>query len=465
MNDAVLGASFRDPSGFLFTRAEKLYRQVNQSYRSDYDLLFSSGLYDRLLSRQLLIPHKEVSVPPAVPGEAYKIIEPERLAFISYPYEWSFSQYKDAALTTLRIQKIALEYGMSLKDASAYNIQFHHGRPLLIDTLSFEKYVAGKPWVAYRQFCQHFLAPLSLMAYRDIRLGRLMRVYIEGIPLDLASKLLPARTLLNMGLILHIHAHAISQEHYAARPVRTDIGTFRREAMLALIENLKTDIKSLRWVAKNLEWGEYYEQTNYSQDGLKNKETIIRDFIAQIQPRSLWDLGANTGYFSRVASTQGIFTIAFDIEPFAVEKNYEQARSQKDGNLLPLIFDLTNPSPSIGWQQQERMSLLERAPADAVMALALIHHLAISNNLPFERIAQFFHALGKWLIIEFVPKNDSQVQRLLATRQDIFPNYTFESFEAAFKPLFKIQRIEPIRDSMRRLYLMERLDRRSREKR
>jgi ribosomal protein L11 methylase PrmA len=457
MNDAALGASFRDPSGFLFSRAGRLYRQVNQSYRSDYDFLFSSGLYDRLLSRHLLIPHKEANITPVAPELAYKIIEPEMLAFISYPYEWSFGQYQDAALATLKIQKMALEYGMSLKDASAYNIQFHQGRPLLIDTLSFEKYVAGKPWVAYRQFCQHFLAPLSLMAYRDVRLGQCMRLYIDGIPIDLASKLLPARTLLNMSLTLHIHAHAKSQKRYATSSVKTDSQAFNRDAMLGLIENLESGIKGLKWSPGGTEWADYYDQTNYSQSSLEHKETLVRDFMDQIHPHSLWDLGANTGHFSRLASKQGIPTIAFDIDPAAVEKNYKDTRSNKDSNLLPLLLDLTNPSPAMGWHHRERMSLLERAPADAVMALALIHHLAISNNVPLERIAQFFHDMGQWLIVEFVPKNDSQVQRLLATRQDIFPNYNVEGFEAAFEPLFKIHRIEPIRESERRLYLMERL--------
>ena len=168
-----------------------LYRQINQEYRQDYETLIKSGLYERLIKDHLLISHEEVIVPPAEPQKVYKVIQPEIVGFISYPYEWCFSQLKDAALTTLAIQKIALDYGMCLKDASAYNIQFHEGRPILIDTLSFEIYSEGNPWVAYRQFCQHFLAPLTLMAYRDVRLSQLMRIYIDGIPLDLAGKLFP----------------------------------------------------------------------------------------------------------------------------------------------------------------------------------------------------------------------------------------------------------------------------------
>ena len=208
-------ASFRDPSGFLFTHDGVLYRQVNQIYAEDYKKLMDSGLYAKLVKAGLLIPHTEVELEAADPTLAFKVLRPERVPFISYPYEWSFGQLKDAALATFSIQKRALKLGMSLKDASAYNIQLVGGKPTLIDTLSFEIYKEGEPWVAYRQFCQHFLAPLALMAYRDIRLSQLLRVYIDGIPLDLASELLPGRTRWIIGLASHIHLHASAQKRYA----------------------------------------------------------------------------------------------------------------------------------------------------------------------------------------------------------------------------------------------------------
>lgn len=218
-NSQRLTASFRDPSGFIFRHNGALYRQINTTYRENYQTLMKSGLYDDLTRAQLLIPHEEVAVEPAEPSIAYKVIRPEPLQFISYPYERCFSQLKDTALTTLAIQKRALKHGMSLKDCSAYNIQFHRGRPVFIDTLSFEIYREGEPWVAYRQFCQHFLSPLALIAHRDVRLNQLLRVYIDGIPLDLTSRLLPARTKLNFAILSHIHLHAASQKHYANKAV------------------------------------------------------------------------------------------------------------------------------------------------------------------------------------------------------------------------------------------------------
>lgn len=224
--DKVAG-SFRDPSGFVFVRNHVLFRQVNQQYRVHYDHLMDSGLYQRLLGDGLLVPHTEADGALAVSDDAYKVIQPEAIPFISYPYEWCFSQYKDAALTTLAIQKRALEFGMSLKDASAYNIQLLRGKPVLIDTLSFELYPEGQPWVAYRQFCQHFLAPLALMSYRDMRLGQLMSTYIDGIPIDLASTLLPFRSRFRLALLLHIHLHARSQRRYADAAIGP--GTTRRQ--------------------------------------------------------------------------------------------------------------------------------------------------------------------------------------------------------------------------------------------
>jgi ribosomal protein L11 methylase PrmA len=292
------------------------------------------------------------------------------------------------------------------------------------------------------------------MAYRDVRLGQLLRVYIDGVPLDLASTLLPYRSRLVFPLFLHIHMHAASQRRYANKPIKKS-AQVSRESLFGLIDSLKSAVNKLRWLPKGTAWGDYYDQTNYTQAGLTQKEEIVNAYLETIQPGNVWDLGANTGRFSRLASSRGIPTISFDIDPGAVEQNYLETVSKREANLLPLVLDLTNPSPGIGWQNKERMGLLERGPAGAVLALALIHHLAISNNVPLHRLAEFFWQLSRWLVIEFVPKSDSQVQRLLATREDIFPDYTQEGFERIFSNYFSFHRIQPIRDSQRFIYLME----------
>jgi hypothetical protein len=456
-NKEQLAASFRDPSGFLFSRDGVLYRQVNRKYEREYAHLMESGLYDKLVKAGLLIPHVEVDQAPVEAELSHKIIQPERAPFISYPYEWSFSQLKDAALATLSIQRRALKVGMSLKDASAYNIQFMRGKATLIDTLSFEIYKEGQPWVAYRQFCQHFLAELALMALRDVRLSQLLRVYIDGVPLDLASSLLPSKTRLNFGLLTHIHLHAGAQKRYSGADVKSRAATMSKQAMTGLIDSLDSTVRSLEWKPGGTEWGNYYEITNYSDAAFEHKKLLVREWSARTNPTLVWDLGANKGVFSRVAAENGAFVVSSDIDPTAVEKNYRQMKAEKAENLLPLLLDLTNPSPSIGWASEERDCFAGRGPADMVLALALIHHLSISNNVPLFQAADFFARLGKWLVIEFVPKADSQVQKLLVSREDIFPEYTREGFEAAFQQRFRITEAINVRESERTLYLMERL--------
>jgi hypothetical protein len=456
-HSSILGASFRDPSGFLFTEGGTLFRQVNRVYAENYDRLMESGLYDKLVKAGLLIPHREVEQVLAKEEAAYKILQPELVPFISYPYEWSFGQYKDAALATLSIQKRALKAGMSLKDASSYNIQFVHGKPVLIDTLSFEAYQEGQPWVAYKQFCQHFLAPLALMALSDVRLSQLMRVYIDGIPLDLASRLLPFGSRLQFGLLTHIHVHAGAQRRFADAEIEgaKTRGGMSRQSMLGLIESLQATVKKLEWKASGTEWGNYYNITNYSDTAFEHKKEIIAGWVERVKPTLVLDLGANNGEFSRIASAAGIYTISSDIDPAAVEQNYRRVRQEKEGNLLPLVLDLTNPSPALGWANREREAFNQRGPADMVFALALVHHLAISNNVPLSRVAEYFASVSRWLVVEFVPKSDSQVQKLLKSREDIFDQYTKEGFEQAFEPYYWLRESIPVHDSERTLYLYQ----------
>lgn len=450
-------ASFRDPSGFLFRRDRVLYRQVNQHYALEYDHLINTGLYERLRKIGRLVAHEESEVTPLIPEISHKVILPEKIPFISYAYEWSFSQLKEAALVTLNIQVRALEVGMSLKDASAYNIQFIRGKAALIDTLSFGFYEEGKPWGAYRQFCQHFLAPLALMSKTDIRLGILLRTYIDGIPLNLASKLLPFSSKLNPGLMMHIHLHAKAQNQFADKTAASteNTKTMDKEAFIGLINSLKNTIKKLSWEPSGTEWGNYYEVTNYSDAAILHKKQLITDWVQAVGPKQVWDLGANKGVFSRLASDQGIFTVSFDFDPAAVEQNQQQVKTAQEKNILPLIMDLSNPSPAIGWHNKERDSLISRGPVDMVLALALIHHLAISNNVPYMQMAEFFRDISKFLVIEFIPKSDSQVQKLLQSRLDIFEQHTIEDFEKIFSACFVIHKKEKLPDSDRFLYLME----------
>ena len=456
----TLPSSFRDPSGFMFRSGESLFRQVNKVYQADYDHLLGSGLYQELVDRGLLIRHQEVDLTPPLPSLDYKVIAPDPIFFISHPYEWSFSQLKDAALLTLEIQRLAIDHGMSLKDASAFNVQFHRGRPIFIDTLSFER-LRERPWMAYRQFTEHFLGPLALISRVSPRFGTLLG--LEGVPLDLASRVLPRSTYFNVGLLMHIHLHAKSVARFEAsgsKPsAKTALAGFSKQSLIGLIENLAATVRGLKWSPTGTEWAEYAEDHGYNAAARERKFAFVSRFLDQHRPSSVWDLASNTGDFGRLAAERGIPTLALDIDPACVERAYLRSRRENAELLLPLRMDLANPSPALGWMAEERQSLFDRGPAGAALALALIHHLAVSGNVPLGLAAKFFRSLAPKLVIEFVPKTDPQFQRLMTVRDDIFVDYSQDAFEAEFRRFFRIERSDRLPESERTMYEMVAIDR------
>ncbi len=453
-------SSFRDPAGFVFVEKDEVFRQVNQMGSEDYELMMSSGLYDALITQGLMVAHSEVASPKPQ-GRGHKVIKPERIPFLSYPYEWSFTQLKDAALLTLRVQKLALKHGMILKDASAYNIQFIGKRPVLIDTLSFMRYESGNAWEGYRQFCEHFIAPLALASYTTLDVLKLLRTDLEGVSLHLAASLLPKRARFNAGLLSHLFIHNSAQQKYqnaaSEKPGKPQtVRTLSPFALDGLIASLEQTIKKLRLPSHKTEWGDYYTFTNYSEAGFKEKRAQVGALLDRVTPKPtmVWDIGANNGEFSSLAVDRGAYTVAFDIDPLAVDRNYRS--SDYAAAMLPLVQDVVNPSAATGFLGTERDSLVQRGPADVVMALALIHHLAIGRNLPFDRVAELLAAIGKNIIIEFVPKSDSKVQILLSSRRDVFDEYDAEHFEAAMAEYFTLVEAKPIKHTERTLYLFKR---------
>ncbi len=453
--------SYRDPAGFVFRRDGVVYRQVERSFAEEWEHYLDSGLYERLTQAGVVIGHEDVDTALAAQQPAYRVIRPMQLEVISYPYEWSFSQLQDAALLTLRAQTLAHAAGMTLRDASAYNIQFHRGRPLLIDSLSFERAEVERPWAAYRQFCEHFLAPLALMAHVDIRLGRLLRDHLEGIPLDLAARLLPARTRLSFGLGPHIHLHARAQRQHAndnARPSDLKRASMSPKRLATLIESLHDTISGLSWEPQGTAWADYADNTSYDDVATAAKATAVREMLTAIGGSRAWDLGANTGRYSRIAADAGYRVVALDVDPAAVERAYRAVRAEGREDILPLLADITDPSPALGWGSAERAGLLERVAGDVILALALVHHLAIGANVPLPMIAALFARLAPHAIVEFVPKQDAMVQRLLASRPDIFPDYDIEGFRTAFGAHYTIVSETSIEGSDRTLFHLRRRD-------
>jgi len=456
--------SYRDPSGFVFRRDGVLYRQVNAVFAGDWAAFESSGLHAALVREGVLVADRPVALELAPEPNAVAVIAPDEIGFISHPFEWSFSQLKDAALLTLRAQAMAGEHGMTLRDASAYNVQFVAGRPVLIDTLSFERARAGEPWKPYRQFCENFLAPLALMATRDGRLGQLLRSWIDGVPLDLASELLPRSTRFSAGLAAHIHLHARAQRRHSGDAVAEDAVAPRGVTMsdtrrLALLDHLRRTVEGLKLPAHGTEWADYADQTSYSAAGTTSKEALVRrllDACFAAGGRRAWDLGANTGRYSAIAASAGFEVLALDGDWAAVERHYLALRAAGERRIMPLLIGLADPSPAIGWANTERASLIGRANADVVVALALVHHLAIGRNVPLPMFADLLARLAPTLVVEWVPKEDPMVQRLLSAREDIFPGYTVEGFREDFERRFEIVEEAPIDDSRRVLFRMRR---------
>lgn len=440
-------SSFKDPAGFIYTQDSVLYRKINKTYLPTFNQCKSTGLYDVLFQKNLLIPHTQV---------AEDIIKPLPV-FISYPYEWCFSQLKDAALATLEIAQIALNYNMTLKDATPFNIQFLNGKPLLIDTLSFEPF-ENKPWDAYKQFCQSFLAPLALLSYTDLRLAApLLKEYLNGIPLDLTIRLLPARAFLHLGLFIHLYLHNYNEAKYNTKfkKIKQEQLVFSKFKMQALLDHLKSTVQALSLHKQKTEWQNYYQSSSYTTEDLNIKKNLVISYIQTIQPQNIWDFGGNTSLFSKYLAQLNLHTVSLDIDPMAVETAYLSIKNARLP-ILPLIMDLTNPSPSLGFAHQERKSLLARKNDNScILCLAFIHHLAISYNIPFELIAHYFSAFAKYLIIEFVPKTDVQIQKLLLNRKDIFEDYNLPSFIKVFSKFYTIKQQQEIANTGRVLFLME----------
>lgn len=450
-----VAGSFRDSSGYVFVSHEGVFRTINQCYSQEWSHVVSSGLIQAAIEQGQIIPFEEC---PAIQS-SWKTLRVERFPFISYPYEWCFSQLKDAALLTLSLQKKALEHDCVLKDASAFNIQFRAASPVFIDILSFERWRDGMPWQAYRQFCSHFLAPLALMSRCGISNGRLSQLWIDGVPLETVCAFLPWRARLTPGLLMHLYLHASMQARHAdGRAAAKKIEGMRmsKQGIFSVADSLEKTVSRLQLPKGKTEWSDYYQDTNYSEQGTQSKAGTVARWAKENAGNIALDLGANTGLFSREMAPYFSTIIAADYDPLAVEEHYKKLRGT-GSNIMPLVLDLANPSPGLGWACTERESFAQRVRADFLTALALCHHLVITAGIPLDRVASYFASLlqpGGAAVVEFVPKGDSQVQRLLAAREDVFPDYTLDGLRKAFiSQGFLEEATESVSQSLRTLHL------------
>jgi hypothetical protein len=449
-------ASYRDPSGFIFEKDGIIYRQVNDNFKEHFDYFINSGCYEKLVKNGWLIPHEVIHENLTQTNEWYLTLKPEQIGFISYPYEWSFDMLKDAALLTLKLVKEAIAYGLILKDATPYNIQWHRGKLIFIDTLSFEKYNEQEPWIAYRQFCECFLSPLLLMHYSKTPLHEMLLAYPDGIPLVVTRSLLPWRSKFSLHTYLHIHMHAKLSVQHAGKSQGQ--AKFSKQKLLNLISSLEGLIKKVRLPSGKSTWSDYYNEALQRNDYLEQKQKIIEKWMEQLQNISTaTDLGANEGEFSKLLAKKNIQTTATDFDHLAINKLYTHIKTTRESKIQPLIIDLANPSASSGLNNEERSSFIHRTHVDLVLALALIHHLAIGKNIPFEKIAFLLAGMCRYLIIEFVPKDDPKTAQMLKQKKDIYSSYDEKYFINTFTKKFSILEQLRISGTGRILFLMERL--------
>lgn len=449
----IENASFRDQDGFVYYENNQIYRKVNSSYFENYQFLYRSGLYQSLTNKKWLVSHSETEK-----NDAYLIIQPEIIPFISYPYEWAFYQLKRAALLTLDIQLEALQKGMTLKDASAFNVQFLNGKPIFIDTLSFEIYQTNRPWVAYKQFCEHFLCPLTLQVYGINELNHLQSNFIDGIPLGLTSKILPFKSKLHLGIYSHIHLNAKFEKKYSnVKFIDIDKMHLSLDKQIKIIKHLRNIISNFSLPKSKTNWTDYYNEYSYNSENIIEKKAFVENKLNQIVPNTVLDTGSNTGLFSEIASKHCKQVISIDFDSSVIHNQCKINQKKELFNILPLVVNLITPSPAIGWENTERKSFIERLDkSSTALCLALMHHLTLSNNISFEMIAKFYYQISENLIIEFVPKNDPQSHRLLVTKKDVFPNYDLNSFKNIFEQYFDIIDQKPLKGSERIMFHMKR---------
>lgn len=448
--------SFRDPSGHIFYENGKVLRVVNKVYEKNYNHLISSGLHDFLVSKGFIVKHQKISSKKTKPNQ-YCILDTEKINPVLYPYEWSFSQLKDAALLTLSIQKIAIEYGMNLKDATPFNIQFKNNKAIFIDTLSFEILKNDYSWKAYKQFCEMFLSPLCLMAYKDPELIKLLFGNINGISLETTNKLLSFKNKLNFSVFFHLVLPNYLSKKESRKSSKK--GIINKKQHLNIITQLENFISGLKIIKEKSEWGEYNTETvSEKKEYVLDKEKTLIEFIKDLKIKLAWDIGSNDGYYSRLIAHESIETVySLDIDWKCVEKNYTINKKNKIKNVVPILLDLSNPSPAIGWLNKERKGIFDRVGSpNLICCLAVMHHI-INANIPLSNILDLLKKTTAYVIIEYVPLTDPKSKIIFRSRVYNFNYPSKLEFEESIKKYFQIIKQKTLDQTDRELYLIKKI--------
>lgn len=457
MNKLVVEpGSFRDPKGRIFYEKENVFRLVTAAGRADFEFVKNTGLFEELYEKGYLIQTDTASKDdwfPDAPEDSI-LLKHERIPFVSYPYEWSFSFLKAAALLHLEIHLMALDHGVTLSDASAYNVQFRGCKPVFIDILSFRKLKKGEAWEGHRQFCEQFLNPLLLASKLGVKPNAWYRGSQEGISTPELNRMIPFYKKMGWNMFTQVVAQSMLQNASsrnaadALTQIEYPVSSFKKS-----LKQMQAWISSLLPAGvKQSEWQNYADDHSYSDEEQRAKSMFIARFSSKVTPHILWDIGCNSGDYSRIALQNGTdYSVGFDFDHGALEKGYRRALDEKLA-FQPLFFDGANPSPSQGWGEMERRGMAGRKNADAVIALAFIHHMVIGRNIPLAEVVRWLTDLAPQGVIEFVPKSDPMVQELLRLREDIFEDYSEENFRAIIEESATIQATETVTETGRCLF-------------
>lgn len=421
--------SYKDMAARVVKEGNIFHRYIFKNYENEYEHLMNSGLYEELSKKGLLISHSELPITNKDP-KVYKHILPSQLTFQSYPFEWSYTQWRKVVQAYLKITKIALKYDMILKDATPYNFSFEGGNAVLFDTSSFIFFHKGDKWLAYKQFCELILSPLTLMYYNGVTWGKLYQSSLQGLNLDFVSKQLPLKSWFNSTVLFHIHLHAKFANKSRYENYQEFQGGFSKEKVNLILSHIDTQIKSWNMPhgSKN-HWVNYYKNDIEEESYILSKEKAIRNWISSTNPQSVLDLGANVGKFSFIASEYAEKVISIESDEICVDEIDKLITLHKIKNVYPVIGDLSQPSPGLGLLNNETLPLFERAESDMVLSLALIHHLYFTKFMDFEVIFELFSKFTKnYLIVEFIPNLDRKVKVLMLGKSARAEGYNYELF-------------------------------------
>ena len=455
--------SFRDPHGRVLLAPDGVYRALSEQGLADWSALADSGLYGALAGEGALVKTELVedqaarAAAESLPEPPAGVLTHERIPFVTYPYEWPFSMLREAALLTLDLTSRALDAGMILKDASPYNVQFVGSRPVFIDVSSFERLREGEPWAGYRQFCMLFLYPLMLEAYRGVDYHPLLRGSLDGIPPAQMAALMKG-TRLKGGLMSHVRLHArleASSAEKAGTEVRGELkkAKFNTELIRSNLKRLRKLVDGMDWDAGRTAWSDYREENTYSDDDDRAKADFVRGVVKATPSKLTWDLGANDGAYSRIAAEGSDCVIALDFDHATVDGLYRRLRADGDERIVPLVGNLVDPSPGLGWRGAERRTLQGRGAPDLVLALALVHHLSITGNVPLRELIDWFASLGAPLVVEFPTREDPMVKRLLAAKAEgLHADFELDEFERLLGERFEVERREELPSGSRVMF-------------